>query len=498
MIDGEYIALGRQTSTTGLALQQFSNQQSQAFNITGSGIQEQELTDGFRMSIRSSQPMTINTNVVNGIATTMLAGLAPGTNSINNFRYLVTTNLAGVLPNINRMVAVVQVPINPVRLQTIATQMGANANSNIRLSIAQRGVLINPGGATANSGTNLNRKLRDSNSNSTNTNNSGGNSGGNSDGNSANNSASNSASNSGVKTSLTSTLSSTSPLIFSSQTTPFNSDSSMSSTNSGINGNGPAATQLLLAPTFTPIAANAVLDQINGRLAIPVSQLDGEYIITVQMANDTSGTGAGTSLTQGEEPETAGITTSAANSIPGQQPAFAGTPGTASTVGVPPQPAGTINGTTGVIKRQLIPAGVLASQVASPAPKATSTIPQIVSPASTTVTPQPTTPQVALPQVTSLTVPAPTPTTALASVPTPATQQPAPTTAGIPNDNGGVIISMAWINMMAQVAQQFLPVDVDQLMGQLAAQQGQTVPHSTTQGTVGDIGAGLLAMHWVG
>lgn len=289
MIDGEYITLGRQTPTTGLALQQFSNQQPQAFNITGSGIQEQELTDGFRMSIRSSQPMTINTNVVNGIATTMLAGLPPGTNSINNFRYLVTTNLAGVLPNINRMVAVVQIPINPVRLQTIATQMGANANSNIRLSIAQRGVLINPGGAIASSGTTLNRRRRESNSNSTNTD--------------------NSADNSGISTSLTATLSGSSPSIFSSQATPSNSDSNTSGTNSEINGNNPAATQLLLAPTFTPIASNAVLDQINGRLAIPVSQLDGEYIITVQMANGTSGTVTGSGSAQGKEPETAGTTT---------------------------------------------------------------------------------------------------------------------------------------------------------------------------------------------
>ena len=79
----------------------------------------------------------------------------------------------------------------------------------------------------------------------------------------------------------------------------------------------------------------------------------------------------------------------------------------------------------------------------------------------------------------------------------PAMEQPALATAGIPDDNGDVVISMAWITMMAQVAQQFLPVDVDQLMGQFAVQQGQTVPDSVTQSTGGDFGVVLLARNWV-
>ena len=49
------------------------------------------------------------------------------------------------------------------------------------------------------------------------------------------------------------------------------------------NGNNPVATQLLLAPTFTPIQANVVLDPVNMRVAFPVSQVDGEYILTMQM-----------------------------------------------------------------------------------------------------------------------------------------------------------------------------------------------------------------------
>jgi pyruvate/2-oxoglutarate dehydrogenase complex dihydrolipoamide acyltransferase (E2) component len=47
-------------------------------------------------------------------------------------------------------------------------------------------------------------------------------------------------------------------------------------------GNIPVATQLLLAPTFTPVQADAVLDQTNMRIAIPVRQVDGEFIITMQ------------------------------------------------------------------------------------------------------------------------------------------------------------------------------------------------------------------------
>jgi hypothetical protein len=49
--------------------------------------------------------------------------------------------------------------------------------------------------------------------------------------------------------------------------------------------NNPVAVKLLLAPTFTPIQANAVLDQTNMRIAIPVRQIDGEFILTMQKMN---------------------------------------------------------------------------------------------------------------------------------------------------------------------------------------------------------------------
>lgn len=54
-------------------------------------------------------------------------------------------------------------------------------------------------------------------------------------------------------------------------------------TGSQTNNNNPAATQLLLAPTFTPVQAAAVLDQANMRIAVPVGQVDGEYILVMQM-----------------------------------------------------------------------------------------------------------------------------------------------------------------------------------------------------------------------
>ncbi|KAF1990367.1 hypothetical protein K402DRAFT_417811 [Aulographum hederae CBS 113979] len=216
-MDGEYMVLGRQTPETSLALTQFNGQ---TVAVNSSGIQEAEFTDGFRMSIRSTMPMTFNTQVKNGISSTMLP--QQDMRSVNNFRYLVTTNLAGVLPDSNRMAAVVQLPLNAVRVQQMAMASGANENSNIVLGIAQRPVLNNPGGAQPGGGQ-LSPQRR-----------------------------------SATK-------------IFPRQ--------NGSTTNVG----NPAATQLLLAPSFTPIAANAVLDRANGRIAVPVNQINGEFIITMQM-----------------------------------------------------------------------------------------------------------------------------------------------------------------------------------------------------------------------
>jgi hypothetical protein len=82
-IDGEYIVLGRQTPETSLSLTPFGTSQQATFRITGSGIQENEFVDGLRMSVEASEPMTVNTNVNNGVSSTMLAALGPGVQSIS-------------------------------------------------------------------------------------------------------------------------------------------------------------------------------------------------------------------------------------------------------------------------------------------------------------------------------------------------------------------------------------------------------------------------------
>ncbi len=75
-IDGEYMAIGRQTTETSNVLTPFG---TQSVNISGSGIQEVEYADGFRMSMKASQPMTIRTDVVNGVSTSMITtqGMMP-------------------------------------------------------------------------------------------------------------------------------------------------------------------------------------------------------------------------------------------------------------------------------------------------------------------------------------------------------------------------------------------------------------------------------------
>jgi hypothetical protein len=77
-IDGEYMAIGRKTIETSNVLSPFGQDQQQSINITGSGIQEVEFTDGFRMTVKATQPMTVNSDVVNGISSSMLVnGVMP-------------------------------------------------------------------------------------------------------------------------------------------------------------------------------------------------------------------------------------------------------------------------------------------------------------------------------------------------------------------------------------------------------------------------------------
>lgn len=126
-IDGEYMALGRQTVETNAFLTNFGSDGSTQVAIQGTGLQENEFQDGFRMSVKASQPMTMNVDVKEGIDTSQLTALQGQmpvstspycrivyshllTTKLDDFRYSVITNLAGVQPNLNRQVTVVQMP----------------------------------------------------------------------------------------------------------------------------------------------------------------------------------------------------------------------------------------------------------------------------------------------------------------------------------------------------------------------------------------------------
>jgi hypothetical protein len=74
-IDGEYMMLGRQTAGTEAQLTPFGDDLAAQVAITGTGLQENEFQDGFRMSVKATQPMTMNVNVAKGIDSSMLAAL---------------------------------------------------------------------------------------------------------------------------------------------------------------------------------------------------------------------------------------------------------------------------------------------------------------------------------------------------------------------------------------------------------------------------------------
>ncbi|KAK6088433.1 hypothetical protein SCUP234_00921 [Seiridium cupressi] len=313
-LDGEYMAVGRQTVETSNVLTTFN--QNQQVQIAGSGLQEVEFTDGFRMSIRASQPMTLKTDVVNGISSSMTPG---GIMSVNNYRYKVTSNLAGVATDLNSMVAVVQLPLNAQRIMTMAQQMGAQPNSAISLGVAQRVVLQNPGGSSVQ---NLQRRQDPSSASSA----------------TSSTSAADAAASSGSTSAATDstaaadTTSSTSTSAQAASTPIQNGANQPATAATQTQAAIPAATQLLLSPTFSPISAQALLDSQNNRIAIPVSQIDGEFIITmgmtgsgtIQVTPASSGTAAGA---QGQP------AISAAGAQPSQQPEgnqTAGAPATGS------------------------------------------------------------------------------------------------------------------------------------------------------------------------
>ncbi|KAH6697332.1 hypothetical protein F5X68DRAFT_3914 [Plectosphaerella plurivora] len=302
-IDGEYVVVGRRTAETGQSLAAFSQDPNAAIRIDGSGIQEVEWQDGLRMSVRASQPMAIQANVVNGVSSGMITS---GTQPVNNYRYLVTSNLAGVTPDLNRMAAVVQIPLNGMRLMQAAQQMGAGPNDRVALSIEQRAVVQNPGGASGQLRPAPQKRQDPAQSSSSSS--------------SAAPQASappaegqQSTPPAGGQQSSPPAATPSAPPADAQQPPPQQGQQPPPQQGqqpppqqgqqpppqqgqqpppqqgqqpppaAPINA-PPAATQLLLAPTFTPIARQTILDMENNRVAVPVDSVDGEFILVMQLA----------------------------------------------------------------------------------------------------------------------------------------------------------------------------------------------------------------------
>ncbi|KAM0280802.1 hypothetical protein ACHAQH_003832 [Verticillium albo-atrum] len=288
-IDGEYVVVGRRTAETGVSLTQFSQDPNQAVQIQGSGIQEVEFQDGFRMSIRASQPMSLQANVVNGVSSGMIIS---GTQPVNNYRYLVSSNLAGVQSDLNRMAAVVQIPLNAQRLMQTAQQMGAGPNDAVALSIEQRAVIQNPGGATGQLTPARPNKRQEATQ--------------------ADAAATNPAESSAVPSQ---SQDAQQPPPAQDQQQPPPAQDQQPPPQQGQQpppqqgqqpppqqgqqppplpppppppaqgvAPPPAATLLLLEPTFTPIARQTLLDSEGGRIAVPVDSIDGEFVLVMQLA----------------------------------------------------------------------------------------------------------------------------------------------------------------------------------------------------------------------
>jgi hypothetical protein len=108
-LDGEYMVVGRQTVETNTLVVPFGSDGGSSVAIQGTGLQENEFQDGFRMSTRATQPMLMNVDVKDGVSREMLSALQ-GQDPVNDFRYSVITNLAAVQPDLNQQVTVIQMP----------------------------------------------------------------------------------------------------------------------------------------------------------------------------------------------------------------------------------------------------------------------------------------------------------------------------------------------------------------------------------------------------
>ncbi|KAH7401453.1 hypothetical protein BKA66DRAFT_405557 [Pyrenochaeta sp. MPI-SDFR-AT-0127] len=286
-LDGEYMIVGRQTVETNTLVVPFGSDGATSVAIDGTGLQENEFQDGFRMSTRATQPMTMNVDVVDGVDSSMLAALQ-GQEIVNDYRYSVVTNLAAVTPDLNQQVTVIQMPINAVRIQKMMQAAGVPPTSQVAIAVAQRGVLQNPGGATGNLGGAAAQRR-------------------------------------GLTRG------------------EFRKEVARQVQAGTPTNNNPVATALLLAPTFTPIQADAVLDQTNMRIAIPVRQVDGEYILTMQVMGGAQGQAAEAQRpAEGQQPTAAEGQAPTAES---QTPTAEASASSASAEGAQPTAEGAANNT---------------------------------------------------------------------------------------------------------------------------------------------------------
>jgi hypothetical protein len=182
----------------------------------------------------------------------------------------------------------------------MAQSMGAGANDTISLGISQRTVIQNPGGATGGSLSPQKRQKKPASSSSTKGVKASKTSSSavaettaeatdpettpSSPDAASTDSASTDAASADTGASNSST--SSSPVLSSSSSSTAATTPPPASQQGGTNTSpqNPAATQLLLSPTFTPITARTVLDMTNGRVAVTVNQLDGEFIVTMGKA----------------------------------------------------------------------------------------------------------------------------------------------------------------------------------------------------------------------
>jgi hypothetical protein len=182
----------------------------------------------------------------------------------------------------------------------MALKSGAGANSTVTLAIAQRVVLQNPGGAVgnlspqpqkrqeANATSSANGETASTAEPSASASADSAGASGNSTSNSTETAlpeATQTASGDSAASSASAATDGATPTdAASASSTPASQDPASQQGGGAAQAQNPAATQLLLAPTFATISSTTVIDAANGRIAAPVSQVDGEFIITMQMA----------------------------------------------------------------------------------------------------------------------------------------------------------------------------------------------------------------------